>query len=127
MLKRKITEKMKKSVRTTADLDEKDQAFDWMDRLRQWKQVQLSSGAVTSFEKTSQNVFKSVSTSVLGCLQADFEADQLQDKVETNLVNGLRRSAGLHFLNFIMGLNMAPQVFLDLLQWFSSSLRNNKS
>jgi hypothetical protein len=49
MLKRKITEKMKKSVRTTASLDEKDQAFDWMDRLRQWKQVQLSSGAVTSF------------------------------------------------------------------------------
>ena len=51
MLKRKITETMKKAVRTTADLDEKDQAFDWMDRLRQWRQVQLSQGAVTSFDK----------------------------------------------------------------------------
>jgi hypothetical protein len=58
MLKRKITEKMKKSVRTTASLDEKDQAFDWMDRLRQWKQVQLSSGAVTSFEKNKSKCFQ---------------------------------------------------------------------
>ena len=61
---------------------------------------------MTSFEKVNANVFKSVSTSVLGCLQADFAAEKLQEKIETNLVNGLRRSAGLHFLNEIMGLNV---------------------
>ena len=52
--------------------------------------------------------------------------DQLRERVEKSLVNGLRRSAGLHLLNFAMNLSYSPSRFFDLVQWFQGSLRNNR-
>ena len=71
--------------------------------------------------------FESCSVSVLGCLQASFTAEQLKSRVEESLVNGLRRSAGLHLLRFTMEQSLSDEVFFDMLQWFSGSLRMNKS
>ena len=42
------------------------------------------------------------------------------------MVRGLRRSAGLNLLSFAAQLNLGDETFLDLLQWFLTSLRENK-
>ena len=69
---------MRKAIVIDDDqLSRKDVEFDWSDRVKQWKKVQMSSGAITSFENLKQDTFKSCSVSVLGCLQADFTAMQL--------------------------------------------------
>ena len=39
---------------------------------------------------------------------------------------GLRRSAGLHLLNFAMNLNYNTTRFLDMIQWLQGALRNNR-
>ena len=64
--------------------------------------------------------------SVLGCLQASFTCEQLQERVERSLVNGLRRSAGLHLLNFAMNLTYDKVRFGDLIQWLQGALRDNR-
>ena len=43
------------------------------------------------------------------------------------LVVGLQRSAGLSLLDFVMSMNATRSLFYDLLQWFQSALRNNRS
>ena len=63
---------------------------------------------------------------VLGLLQSDISVDKIMRTVEEGLVHGLRRSAGLNLLHFGMGLHGEEQVFFDMLQWFSSSLRQRK-
>ena len=108
-----------------SSINEKEQEFDWRDRLRQWKQVGQSSGAVTSFADKQVESYQSCAFSVLGVLQADVNSDQLQKRVEESLVQGLRRSAGLHLLNFAMNLSYSSTRFLDLVQWLQGSLRSN--
>lgn len=39
----------------------------------------------------------------------------------------MRRAAGLNLLNFGMGLASNPQIFFDMIQWFSASLRQRKN
>lgn len=80
----------------------KDTEVDWRDSLRKWRAVQLSSGAVNTLSEKNQSVFKSCTVSVLGCLQASFTAAQLKRKVEESLINGLRRAAGMHLMQFAM-------------------------
>ena len=63
---------------------------------------------------------------MLGCLQADLNSDLLKERVEQSLVNGLRRSAGLHLINFAMNLSYNTTRFFDLLQWLQGSLRCNR-
>ena len=41
-------------------------------------------------------------------------------------MKGLRRSAGLNLLNFAMQMDLDRWVFMDLLQWFVTSLRANR-
>ena len=41
-------------------------------------------------------------------------------------MKGLRRSAGLNLLNFAMQMDLERWVFMDLLQWFVTSLRANR-
>ena len=42
------------------------------------------------------------------------------------MMKGLRRSAGLNLLNFAMQMDIGKLVFLDLLQWFTATLRANR-
>ena len=106
---------------------QKDKEVDWRDKLRDWRKVQMSSGAVNSLAEKNQSVFQTCSVSVLGCLQASFTAEELSKKIEESLVNGLRRSAGLHLIRFAMDQTHSPKIFYDMLQWFQGSLRSNKS
>ena len=41
-------------------------------------------------------------------------------------MNGLRRSAGLHLLNFAMNLSFSHLRFFDMIQWLQGSLRDNQ-
>ena len=108
-------ERKKSLLVRESQLGEKEKEFDWRDRLRQWKSVQMSSGAVTSFADQRLEEFKSSAFSVLGVLQSTkVTAESLRERVETSLVNGLRRSAGLHLLNFAMNLSYEKERFFDL-------------
>ena len=89
--------------------------------------MQTSAGLITNFAQHNQEVFQSVSVSVLGCLQTEFKASEIRERVEKSLVVGLRRSAGLNLLDYTMSLNAQKPLFFDLLQWFQSGLRNNRS
>jgi len=106
---------------------QKDSEYDWTDRLRQWKKVQQAEGAIADLGAKSQLSSNSVTLAVLGLLQSEFGAEQVKDTVERALVQGLRRSAGLNLINFGLGLQGNAQVFQDMLQWFSASLRNRKN
>ena len=90
----------------------KDVEVDWRDKLKKWRKVQLSTGAVTSLDQAAKGNNKmnnSVLVSVLGCLQASFTVEQLQSKVEEQLVKGLRRSAGPEGLRLAPSLQQEPR------------------
>lgn len=59
-------------------------------------------------------------------MQAKFSHDKLKEQVERVMIKGLRRCAGLNLLSFAIQLNLNSETFLDLLQWFLTSLRENK-
>jgi hypothetical protein len=96
--------------------EEKDKEFDWRDRLKQWKNVQQSGGAVLNFTQKGQETFRSTSISVLGCLQATFSDKDLQDQIERSLMIGLQRSAGLDLLKYVTKLNGHKDQFYDALE-----------
>ena len=62
---------------------------------------------------------------MLGILQAEMTCDKLQDRIETALVGGLRRSAGLTLLNFTLNLSFSSKRFFDMIQWLQGTLRGN--
>ena len=72
---------------------------------------------MTSFDDNIKVQNQSIVFSILGCLQCSFSYDQLKDRIETSLVNGLRRSAGLNLLNFAMNLGYNETRIFDLIQW----------
>ena len=60
-------------------LQKKDTEFDWKDRLRQWNQVQLSLGTITSFSKINDAAFKSIPISVISLMQSKFSTAKLKE------------------------------------------------
>ena len=107
-------------------IEKKDKEFDWRDRLKNWKQMQQTEGAVTGFDEQLKSQSNSVAFSVLGCLQAPMDSGKLRERTEASLVGGLRRSAGLHLLNFAINLSYNSTRVFDLIQWFQGALRNNR-
>ena len=59
-------------------------------------------------------------------MQSKFSYDKLKEEVEKVMMKGLRRSAGLDLISFGIGLNVGAGTFMDLLQWFTTSLRGNQ-
>ena len=114
-------------VHRQSSIDLKDCEMDWRDKLCQWQKVQQSDGSVVDLADLKRNgSLQSSVLSVLGVLQASFTSDQLQECVETSLVNGLKRSSGLNLISFAMNLNYSHQHFFDMIQWLQSSLRDNQ-
>ena len=54
------------------------------------------------------------------------DSEKLAERIEASLVGGLRRSAGLHLLNFAINLSYNSTRVFDLIQWFQGALRNNR-
>ena len=84
---------------------QKDFEYDWTERLKNWRAVQISKGTINNFKDANTKSNKSVSIEVLSCLQADYNSETLSHEIENFLVLGLRRAAGLNLLDFGMGMN----------------------
>lgn len=115
--------KRKTTIKIESDISKKDTEFDWTDRLKAWKKVQMAEGAILDFTSTKQMNSGSASMAILGLLQSEFSVDDVKSAIEDGLVSGLRRSAGINLLNYAMGLQGNSRMFFDMLQWFSGSLR----
>ena len=126
LMKSNTLNRKKTILLRTSSLNEAEKEFDWRDRLKQWKQVSQAAGAVTSFADMKVEQVRSSAFSVLGILQADMTAEKLQERVETALVSGLRRAAGLTLLNFAMNLSFSADRFFDMIQWLQGTLRANQ-
>lgn len=93
-------------VLNQSEIPKKDVEVDWSDRLKQWRDMSSSQGAIIDYASIGKSITNSVSASVISCMQAPFSSKDLSEKVEHSLVIGLRRSAGLNLLNFAMGLQL---------------------
>lgn len=94
--------------------------------MKNWRKRATTAGTVTSFDGNLKLQNQSIVFSVLGCLQCSYSYDQMKERIETSLVNGLRRSSGLNLLNFAMNLGYDWHRIFDLIQWLQGALRNNK-
>ena len=59
-------------------------------------------------------------------MQSKFTFDKLKEEVENVMIKGLRRSAGLDLISFAIKMNLGMGTFLDIMQWFLTSLRANR-
>lgn len=101
--------------------------YDWKDRLKSWRQMQTSKGAIKSFTDRKKEIFDSSVMSVLACLQTPITAQRIKKQVETVFLNASKRIAGLKLLSYVMGLELPNNNKYDLMNWFCSSLRGNKN
>ena len=88
--------------------------------------MQLSLGTITSFSQLGDSAYKSIPLTVLSLMQSKFTHDKLKEEVEKVMIKGLRRSAGLDLISFTMKMNLGMGTFLDIMQWFLTSLRANR-
>ena len=101
--------------------------YDWKNRLKSWKQMQTSKGAIKSFTDRKKEIFDSSVMSVLSCLQSPIGAQRIKKQVETVFVNATKRVAGLKLLGDVMNLELPLNHRYDLMNWFCASLRGNKN
>jgi hypothetical protein len=59
-------------------------------------------------------------------IQSKFSFEKLKEQVEKVMIRGLCRSAGLNLISYGIGLNIGIGTFMDLIQWFTTSVRSNK-
>lgn len=118
--------KKRKTLLVGDEQGAKDTEYDWRDRLREWKHVQTSKGVIVDLAQAGPGA-QSAPVAILGLLQGDYSRNQIADTVESSLVNGLRRSAGLNMIGYGMSLNGSDQIFFDMLQWLQGSLRDRKN
>ena len=59
-------------------------------------------------------------------MQSKFTYDKLKEEVENVMIKGLRRSAGLDLISFTIKMNLGMGTFMDIMQWFLTSLRANR-
>jgi hypothetical protein len=97
--------------------------LDWQARLKSWKQMQTSKGAIRSLSERKNEIWDSGITSILALLQAPIEARDIQKQVETRAIEACRRAAGLKLLRDLILLDMPTPQFLDVAAWFCSALR----
>jgi hypothetical protein len=101
--------------------------YDWKDRLKSWRQMQTSKGAIKSFTDRRKEIFDSAVTSILACLQSPINTQRIKKQVESVFINASKRIAGLKLLGSMMNLEMPKSHRLDVISWFCGSLRGNKN
>lgn len=101
--------------------------LDWEARLKSWKQMQTSRGAIKSLTERKAEIWNSGITSILALLQTAVEAEQIQKQVEKTYIDSCRRTAGLKLIRNLV-VNEGPIGHLqDVTAWFSAALRCNKN
>ena len=115
-------------VRTNkAELAQEDTKETWKKQLHQWHYMQRSAGVIKSFEAQQAEVFSSLTSSVLSCLQSSIHARRIQKQIETSYVQAARRNAGLKMLAQALAVNTPLETFLDGVAWFCAGLRHNEN
>lgn len=110
-----------------AQRDEAEPEFDWKDRLKSWRQMQTSKGAIKSFTDRKKEIFDSAVMSILACLQTPISAARVKKQVESVFLSAARRVAGLKLLGQVVGLELPQKHRYDVVGWFAASLRGNKN
>lgn len=80
--------------------------YDWKDRLKSWRQMQTSKGAIKSYTDRKKEIFDSSVMSVLACLQSPINTQRIKKQVETVFINASKRIAGLKLLGHMMNLEL---------------------
>ncbi|CDW82480.1 hect e3 ubiquitin [Stylonychia lemnae] len=101
--------------------------FTWRDRLKQWKQMQTSKGAIKSFTDKKKEIFESSVMSILACLQTPISTQRIKKQVENVFLSSTKRIAGLKLLSQLFSLKIKREIREDQINWFTSSLRYNKN
>lgn len=84
------------------------QEQDWKDRLKSWRQMQTSKGAIKSFTERKKEIFDSSVMSILACLQTPINSQRIKKQVENVFLNASKRVAGLKILGWIINLDNLP-------------------
>ena len=101
--------------------------LDWEGRLKTWKQMQTSQGAIKSLTERKAEIWNSGITSILALLQVPIESKQIQKQVEKTYTDSCRRAAGLKLIRELIQPDMPTGQLFDVIGWFSASLRCNKN
>ena len=87
--------------------------------------MQRSSGVIKSFDAQQAEVFSSLTSSVLSCLQSNLPIRRIQKQIESSYVNAAKRVTGLKLLANTLSLPTSTSIFLDGIAWFCSALTHN--
>jgi len=101
--------------------------LDWEGRLKAWKQMQTSRGAIKSLTERRAEVWNSGITSILALLQTAFDAQQIQKQVEKTYIDACRRTAGLKLVRDLVVREGPISALQDVVRWFSAAMRCNKN
>lgn len=99
--------------------------LDWEGRLKSWKQMQTSLGAIKSLTERKVEIWNSGITAILALLQTPIEASKIQEQVEQTYIDSCRRCAGFKLIKDLIVGEMPFSHLEDLISWFASALRNN--
>lgn len=80
--------------------------FTWKDRLKNWKQMQKSKGAIKSFTDKNKEIFESSVMSILACLQTPIAMQRIKKQVESVFLNATKRIAGLQIIKDLISMEL---------------------
>jgi len=101
--------------------------LDWEGRLKSWKQMQTSRGAIKSLTERRAEIWNSGITSILALLQTALDAQQIQKQVEKTYIDACRRTAGLKLVRDLVVREGPTSALQDVVRWFSAAMRCNKN
>jgi hypothetical protein len=82
------------------------QKVDWEDRLKSWKKMQTSKGAIKSLTEIQAEIWNSGITSIMALLQTAIETEQIQKQVEEIFIDSCKRATGLKLIRELIMVDM---------------------
>ena len=95
-------------------------------RLSNWKDVSESKGfSSATASHSSEEISRSLTTSVLACLQSELTVGNLQTEVENIYIKSALHMGGMHIYNLVLRELKNEKLIVDVANWFSTTLRKN--
>jgi len=85
-------------------VDEAGKDLELREKMKLWKKMLNSQGAIKSFTERKQEIFDSAVMSILACLQTSIQVDKIWNKVELTIQKGFKRVTGLNLLSQLMSI-----------------------
>ena len=106
--------------------EEVDDEENLVTKLQRIRNIQASSGTITSYENLSnKDVFNSCASSVLATLQCSVSAQSIMKAIETKYINAMNRYCGLKIMGELASCYMGDSTKISCFNWFCSALRHN--